>query len=971
MVLRNWLAGMFPGQGIREAVKRRRGWQAGGEVLERRELLTATFDFAFGLGGDMEQKGQSVVIDEGGNTYVAGGFQGTVDFDPGTGVTELTADGSFKDLFLAKYNAAGELQWVGSVKNGVLNRAPGLALTPTGDVVVTGPLRGVADFDFGTGSTTLDAGATGDTYVAKYSPNGSLIWTKQFGGIASTGSLDAGPLTVDESGNIYSAGLLSSGNADFDPGTGSTVLSTTEGNGAGYLAKLDLSGNFVWAKLLVDDASSDGRAEFIDLKVDEDQNVYGTGTFFGTIDFDPGSGTTTRTSSADFDFDGFLIKLTPTGDLSHIVTLGGASGPDLLQGLAIDDAGNSYVTGLIRGTSTLAYVGGSTVLSSAGNTDIVVAKLTPTGGLSWVERYGSTSFDEGYDIALRENSTLYVTGIFSNTVDFDSSSGTSNLSTVADSDTFLLKLTTDGIFEWAAAFQGEVISSGESVAVNSSGQIAVSGFFDETVDFDPGVGIANRSSIDSLDGYLVRLTDDDGVSNTAPTLDNAGDPELPGLAEDAVAASITGARVSDIIASMAPGSISDADAGAVQGIAVVGANQLSGKWQFSLDDGTNWTDFGATSSSAALLLAANASTRVRYLPNPNTTGTVGFTFVAWDQTSGTNGTKVAALLANRGGSSAFSPEKEDVFVTVAPSNDAPVLARNVEVKLPSIEPNSAAGNGVLLSTLIAGAPVDLIRDADKNALEGIAVLGANQAEGTWQYSVNGGTNWTPFGSTSPSQSLLLAANPNTRVRFVSTTNRVVTPGFTYVAWDQTSGANGGTADASTQRGGTTAFSLAKGVATIEVKGSNVAPVLNPAGSPTLDGIASNVTDANNVGTLISDLIARMSPLGGISDADAGALKGIAIIGANQLSGTWQFTTNGGTTWTNIGATSGGNARLLASNANTRLRFKPNAGFTGTPGVTFIAWDQSSGANGTLVDASVRGGVSAFSVKKDVATVAVS
>lgn len=933
-------------------------------MLERRELLTATFDFAIGLGGSRNDSIDAMTVDAAGNIYVAGGFQGTVDFDPGSGINELTATGSFKDLFFAKYSSTGELQWAHKIEDGISNTNTGLQMTPTGEVILTGEFDSAIDFDFGSGNAQLDPGSTGDQFIAKYNSNGELIWAKQLGG---TATLQTGPLDIDSAGNIYVTGGMSSGNADLDPGNGSALFSTTGASSTAYFVKLDSSGNYVTGGLLYNDTSIPGGNSILDIEVDSNQNIVLAGTFSGRVDFDPGTGTSSVDSVGDSD--GFLAKITNSGELAFSATMG-STGRDDVTGVDTDSSGNIYVSGFYSPSMTFQDSSGSTAFSSTGLFDMLVARLSPTGVLDWSRTYGSADIDLAHDVHFDGKGGLYVTGYFTNTIDFDSGPGSSVLNAGSREDLFLLKLGTDGSFGWAIDFPGTLFNVGYDIRSHSNGSIFVFGVFRGTTDFDPGPETFNLNSGSTLNGFLVKLTDAAGPLNTAPTLDNAGDPELPGLAEDATAAGNIGARVSDIIAAMAPGSISDADAGAVQGIAVLGANQLSGKWQFSLDDGTNWTDFGATSSSTALLLASDASTRVRYLPKPNTNGTVGFTFVAWDQTSGTNGTKVAALLANRGGSSAFSPEKEDVFVTVTPVNDAPTLARNVEVKLPSIEPNSAAGNGVLLAELIASAPVDLIRDADKNALEGIAVIGANQMDGTWEFSVNGGTNWTPFGMNSPSQALLLAANPNTRVRFISTTNRVVTPGFTYVAWDQTSGANGGTADVSTLRGGTTAFSLAKGIARIDVKGSNVAPVLNPAGSPTLDGIASNVTDANNVGTLISDLIARMSPQGGISDADAEALKGIAIIGANQLSGTWQFTTNGGTTWTNIGATSGGNARLLASNANTRLRFKPNAGFTGTPGVTFIAWDQSNGANGTLVDASVRGGVSAFSVKKDVATVAV-
>lgn len=97
-----------------------------------------------------------------------------------------------------------------------------------------------------------------------------------------------------------------------------------------------------------------------------------------------------------------------------------------------------------------------------------------------------------------------------------------------------------------------------------------------------------------------------------------------------------------------------------------------------------------------------------------------------------------------------------------------------------------------------------------------------------------------------------------------------------------------------------------------------APVLNPAGDPRLDPIPVNSDPAVILGTRVSDIINRMSPAGGISDADPGAQQGIAINGlGGTATGTWQYTVNGGTNWTNMAVTGNANALLLASDGNTR------------------------------------------------------
>ncbi|MDH5536600.1 MAG: DUF4347 domain-containing protein, partial [Betaproteobacteria bacterium] len=134
---------------------------------------------------------------------------------------------------------------------------------------------------------------------------------------------------------------------------------------------------------------------------------------------------------------------------------------------------------------------------------------------------------------------------------------------------------------------------------------------------------------------------------------------------------------------------------------------------------------------------------------------------------------------------------------------------------------------------------------------------------------------------------------------------------------------------------------------------NGAPLL--AGANNLGAI--NEDPLANPGTLVSALIA-----GQVSDVDAGALSGIAVTAVDNTNGAWQFSTDGGGTWTAFGSPTAASARLLAADANTSVRFVPNANFNGTVtnGLTFRAWDQTSGVAGATADATTNGGGTAFS-----------
>ena len=129
--------------------------------------------------------------------------------------------------------------------------------------------------------------------------------------------------------------------------------------------------------------------------------------------------------------------------------------------------------------------------------------------------------------------------------------------------------------------------------------------------------------------------------------------------------------------------------------------------------------------------------------------------------------------------------------------------------------------------------------------------------------------------------------------------------------------------------------------------------------------------AGAVGTPIAALVGG----GNVTDADAGAPRGLAVTGADTAHGKWFYSTNGGTTWIALGSVAEGNARLLAADAGTRIYFQPDANFNGSidPALTFHAWDQSSGTNGGAANLTIirTGGTSAFSTATDTASLSIT
>jgi hypothetical protein len=210
----------------------------------------------------------------------------------------------------------------------------------------------------------------------------------------------------------------------------------------------------------------------------------------------------------------------------------------------------------------------------------------------------------------------------------------------------------------------------------------------------------------------------------------------------------------------------------------------------------------------------------------------------WTPAVNANGTLAAFTVKAYDGALASSTAIQ-VNVSVAAVNDAPVLDNSGALGMAVINQNDTASSGTTIAAILASDGGNPITDVDTDAVEGIAVTGVDNTHGTWQYSTDGGTNWSAFGTPSTTAARLLAADANTRVRFVPATDwyGTVAAGITFRAWDRTSGSNGGTADASAN-GSPTAFSTASETASIAV---NALPTLTTV--DTLTGVQEDTAFA--------------------------------------------------------------------------------------------------------------------------------
>ena len=452
------------------AVNRRR--QLAFESLEQRHLLAgipaSSFDFEVGATG-LDQ-GRAVGTDSQGNVYVVGAFEGKVFFDSGQSV-ELESSG-IEDAFVAKYTSSGDLSWARRFGGSGEDIALDVAVDNSDNIYVTGYFTGNATTDSGQG---LSGGAQTNAFVAKLDPEGEFNWIARLGTDSRTEGYGIG---VDGNGHVYVGGYFR-GTADFDPGP-NAAQRMSAGNGDQFVVKLGNDGSYIWAST-TGGTGNDGAGSLV---VDQVGNVYTTGSFQGTADFDPGSGTFHLSSAGDDEI--FVNKLDVDGNFVWARRLGG-SGRDHGNGIAVDDQGSVYTTGLFTGTADFDPAPDSAFpLASAGKFDAFVSKLDGNGDFSWAKRWGSpgtsdaNASDGGLGIALGPGGQVYTTGYFAGTVDFDPGPEEVRVTTAGHRDVFVSTLDTDGHFVDAKTFGGMYQDVGLGIAVDKQGNVFATGYTDDS-----------------------------------------------------------------------------------------------------------------------------------------------------------------------------------------------------------------------------------------------------------------------------------------------------------------------------------------------------------------------------------------------------------------------------------------------------------------------------------------------------------
>lgn len=343
-----------------------------------------------------------ITTDASGNVIITGSFNGSVDFGGGA----LTSGGQ-TDIFVAKFGSDGAHLWSKRFGGTSPQSGYGVAVDASGNVIIVGRFYGAVDF----GGGALASGGSDDIFVAKFDPDGNHMWSDNFGDASAQ---YATGVTVDGSGKVTIAGYLD-GSADFGGGT-----LTSAGSVDIFMAQFNSDGAHLWSKRF-------GDSEFqyvININSDVSGNVILAGYFEGSVDFGGGSLASAGNNDA------FVAKFNPGG--THLWSKQFGDGSEqAATSIAADGAGNIILAGDFTGSLNC----GGDNLTSAGGTDVFVARFSSAGAHLWSASFGDAEEQGVSGCAALTGGAAVITGNFSGAVDF----GGGTLTSAGSSDIFVAR----------------------------------------------------------------------------------------------------------------------------------------------------------------------------------------------------------------------------------------------------------------------------------------------------------------------------------------------------------------------------------------------------------------------------------------------------------------------------------------------------------------------------------------------------
>ena len=353
------------------------------------------------VGSDLGAEVTTVSAAPNGDFYATGFFRGT--YGCGTNATVLTAQEGAEAAFLCKYDKDGGLEWAKSFKAKYTEYGGLIKADGNTGVWMVGRFAGTIDLDPNDGEALHTSLGSRSAFVVRLDSSGRHIWSGIFTG--RDGEAHARAIGLGPDGRLTIAGLIR-GTVDFDPSQSTETLSSI-GNPDGFVVSLSQRGEYLWSYNFGTKSSGTDGTWARSLAVSRSGDVYVAGHSDGDVEFRTDGATIVR--SMGNAYDGFVLKLDRDGKFKWANRIASPR-TVYLRAIALDDAGNIYVTGSAREHLEIKTDDGGSVDTrpSDDNKDAYIVKFSPTGALEWSSVIGGAGFDEGYAIDVNSSRGVVV-----------------------------------------------------------------------------------------------------------------------------------------------------------------------------------------------------------------------------------------------------------------------------------------------------------------------------------------------------------------------------------------------------------------------------------------------------------------------------------------------------------------------------------------------------------------------------------
>lgn len=457
-----------------------------------------TFEWAVNMGGPEYDVTYSVATDESGNVFATGVFSLNADFDPSTETYYLNAF-NHQAAFVMKLDNLGNLAWVDKIGTGIADiHGKAIVTDIDGNVYTVGTFDGTSNFNPGSENNLLTSNGSNDIFLQKLDNDGNYIWAKNIGGTLEE---DAESITIASNGDLFILGRFK-GTSDFDPNEGTYEVTSSGIIQDSFVLKLDKDGVFQWVSPLGCSYYAEGNGVISDAS----GNVYVVGQFSHDLTYE----TLTegvKTINSNGSYDTFIKKLDPSGNtlwLKHIESSEDVIGEDIV----IDHDGNVLITGTFK--ETVDFDADQTVyeMTPLKADDAFLLKLDGDGNFIWAKQLEGYSNIYGRELETGNDGSIYMSGMFWNTADFDP--GEATFYEFAEGGTtsiYVLKLDVDGNFIWvrhmeASNSENEVFD----IHLDNNNNIYTAGGVRGTVDYNPNDGIHNLVTNGYFDAFVQKLS---------------------------------------------------------------------------------------------------------------------------------------------------------------------------------------------------------------------------------------------------------------------------------------------------------------------------------------------------------------------------------------------------------------------------------------------------------------------------------